>query len=296
MNFKYFDPNVLKFLDSFVLKPNGNFEGKHSGKHISSSIGRSLEFVQHREYTSGDDLKYIDWKIYAKRDRFFIKQYYQETDLETWIFIDCSKSMFFPEENKELKKYEYGNYMASYLSYILLKQGDSVGMVKFDNKIESILERSSGEKFYYKILQFLEEEIIAEQTEFISIINEILKFVKKKNFLIFISDLVSKDEKEIVRLFKKVAAYGVNILVLHIIHPKEYNLNWIESENISFEDVEDFHQIKTNIYEIKELYNREFNRILEYYKKELNYKNIRYFVVDTNLSILENLQFIISQK
>ncbi|MFN3550550.1 MAG: DUF58 domain-containing protein [Endomicrobiia bacterium] len=296
MNFKYADPNILQLLNNFIFEPDSVVEGKHTGKHRSFSIGRSLEFVQHREYTQTDDLKYIDWKVYARRDRFFIKQYYQETNLESWIFIDCSKSMWFPENGKEITKYEYANYIASYLSYILLKQGDSVGIAKFDNKIKSLLEKSSKEKFYYKILQFLEEEIIGDKTKFVNIIDEILKFAKKRMFLIFISDLIINNEIEVVRLFKKISSYGINVLILHIIHPKEYDLNWIEENRITFEDVEYLKQITTEIDEIKKLYQKELNKILEYYKTQLNNKNINYFLINTKLPVLENLQLIISQK
>ncbi len=296
MNFKYADSYILQLLNNFIFEPGGVVDGKHPGKHRSFSIGRSLEFVQHREYTPTDDLKYIDWKVYARRDRFFIKQYYQETNLESWIFIDCSRSMWFPENTKEVTKYEYANYLASYLSYILLKQGDTVGIAKFDNKIKYLLEKSSKEKFYYKILQFLEEETVGQQTKFVNIIDEIFKFVKKRMFLIFISDLIVNNELEIVRLFKKISSYGINILILHIIHPKEYDLNWIQENKIIFEDIEYLNQITTEIYEIKNLYQKEFKKILEYYKKELNDKNVHYFVINTKLPVLENLRLIISQK
>jgi uncharacterized protein (DUF58 family) len=294
MNFKYADPEILKVLDNFIIESNNIVEGKHSGKHRSYLVGRSLEFVQHRDYTVGDDLRYIDWKVYARRDRFFIKQFYRETNFEAWIFVDCSKSMWFPKEQKEFTKYQYANFIASYLSYILLNQGDSVGLVKFDKEIKDILKIYSGKHFYYRILQFLENEVEGEKTDFFAIFNEILKLVKKRSLLVLISDLILDERTEVIKFLKQISSYGIYILVLHIVSQKERSIENYDFQNVTFKDIEDpLLEIKTNIYEIKQMYKKEFEDLLEYYKKELNQKNIKYFLIDTSLPILENINLIL---
>lgn len=289
--YKYLQEDILQKVNILMLEIKENVDGKYSGKHRSSLIGKSLDFLQHREYSSSDDIKLIDWKIYGRKDKFFIKQYHQETNLEAFFFIDCSSSMWYPKD--EITKYEYANFICSYLSYILLNQSDRVGVLKFDNKIKSELPASSGENFYYRILEYLEDEIKGEQSDFKKVINEILSKIKKRTLLIFISDLISNSEDEIIKLLKVVASYEVLVYILHIVAFKEKFLEF-NFDNIKFRDIENhFSEINTNVQEIKQLYVREFDNMISRYNKELNDRNIRYKTLYTHLSILENLKLIL---
>lgn len=289
--YKYLQEEVIQKINLFILDIKDKADGNYSGKHKSSLIGKSLDFLQHREYSSGDDIKLIDWKIYGRRDKFFIKQYHQETNLETIFFIDCSSSMWYPKG--ETTKYEYANFICSYLSYILINQNDKVGIVKFDNKIRSILPSSSSENFYYKILEYLEDEIKGEHSNFGAVIRSILSLVKKRTLLIFISDLISNNVEEIINLLKIVASYGITIFVLHIVSFNEKFLEF-NFDNVKFQDIEGrLPQINTNIQEIKKLYIKEFEKMIELYNKELNNKNMRYKTIYTFNPILENLKIIL---
>ncbi len=286
---KYSDPEILKHLDKIIFEFNRDIEGTLPGRHRSKLIGKSLEFVQHREYVKGDDLRYIDWKVYGRRDKFFVKQYHQETNLVCYILLDCSSSMWYPLEKT---KYEYAGALASYISYILLNQNDSVGLIKFDNQILKIIQPKSGQEQYYRILEEINLETFGGKSDFITVISLLTKKLRKYSLLIIISDLICSQESFLVEALKKIAYSKINIIVLHIVSKEEYLLNF-DLENVTFEDVEDNTKIKTNIDEIKSLYIKEFDSLLKYYKTELYSANIGYFFIDTSKPILENLELII---
>ncbi|MCS7151380.1 MAG: DUF58 domain-containing protein [Endomicrobia bacterium] len=299
MHYKYTSTEVLKYIDQLILEFNSiTVEGDFAGKHKSRLIGRSLDFIQHREYVCGDDIKFIDWKVYARRDRFFVKQYQQEVNLTAYIFLDCSASMHYPEKDKNpsITKYEYGNYLASYISYILLNQGDCVGICKFDSKIRQVLPASSNVNYYYKILEFLEEEIFGEQTNFGEVFKQLIGLVKKKNMVIIISDFIDMNEKKIVKILRELSFSDIYLMILHIVDRTEELLE-LNYDNCILEDIE-IHTIfvKTKVEEIKDYYRREFKKILEFYKENLNDRNIRYFTIRTELPLVENLKFILEQQ
>lgn len=295
---KYVSNDTLRYIDQLIFDTgNKVVEGIYSGRHKSLLIGKSLEFVQHREYTPSDDIKLIDWKVYARKDRFFIKQYQQETNIVVNIALDCSNSMWYPEKKDgELTKYEYASFLVSYLSYILLNQGDSVGVIKFGSEIKEKLGPSSKNSFYHDILNFLDRELKEEKTDFSKLFEYIISSVKKKTYLILISDLISKNEEHITKMLRQLSTYGIYVYVLHIIAPKERKIDF-DYENCIFEDLEnEFLPIKTNLQEIKEYYRDKFKKLIEYYNKNLNDNNIKYFEIDISLPIITNLKLIMEQK
>ncbi|MCX7956815.1 MAG: DUF58 domain-containing protein [Endomicrobia bacterium] len=290
--YKYLDEETLKQIQQFYFDIDINADGKYSGRHKSFLIGRSLDFLQHREYYYGDDIKLIDWKVYGRREKYFIKQFHQETNLDVYMLLDCSKSMFYPEHS--FTKYEYASFIVSYLSYVFLSQSDRVGVAKFDNKIKEILSASSNESYYYRILEFLEKDVSSTYSEFANVIDAFLSIVKKNTVIFFISDLLCENEKMLVRMLKNLVSYGVMLYVLHIVCKEERELRF-DVDNVNFIDIENESvNIKTDVQEIKDMYKDEFNKMLEYFSKELNLKNSRYLLVDTSLSIIENLKIILT--
>ncbi len=293
MNLKYADPKILKQIDQIIFESKLPVEGNISGKHKSNLIGKSLEFVQHREYFQGDDLKTIDWKVYARREKFYIKQYHQETNLNCYFLLDCSESMFFRYKN-ELTKYEYANNMISYISYILLSQNDNVGLIKYDNKIQQIIFPRYGKEYYYKILNTLDEINFNQKTDWSNLAENILKYIKKNSLLILISDLIF-EQKKVVNILKQLNFSEINVLVLHIIEPVEKSLE-LGSERILFEDLENKNlKIESNIEDIKELYQKEFIKRIEFFKKEFSNSKIKYYEIYTDVKIIENLKLVLNE-
>lgn len=295
MQYKYVSAETLKYIDQLLLELAGvTVEGELSGKHKSKLIGKSLEFVQYREYSPGDDIKFIDWKVYARRDRFFVKQFQQETNLTGYIFLDCSMSMYYPVTG--MTKYEYGSYLVSYLSYILLNQGDSVGVVKFDSRIREVLPASCKENYYYEILRFLEKELRGEHTKFDELFKSIVTIAKKKNVVVIISDLICSDENFLIKILREISSFGIYLIILHIVDRKEELLE-IEYDSCTLVDIEQcFSPVKTKLEEIRDYYHIEFNKLIDFYRQNLNDKNIKYFLVRTELPIITNLKFILEQQ
>ncbi|HYF51987.1 MAG TPA: DUF58 domain-containing protein, partial [Planctomycetota bacterium] len=140
---KYLDPKTLTKIGNLDLKARLIVEGYISGQHKSPYHGFSVEFAEHREYTPGDDLKHLDWKVFAKSDRFYIKQYEEETNLRSYILLDTSESMRYASPG-QITKLEYASYIAASLTYMLIRQQDSVGMVQFDNKVKKFIPASAS--------------------------------------------------------------------------------------------------------------------------------------------------------
>lgn len=291
MNFKYANPDLLRSLDQLIFELKNTVSGNLAGKHLSNSIGKSLEFVQHREYSTGDDIRSIDWKVYARRDKYFIKQYRQETNLNCYFLLDCSTSMWFKKSN-EITKYEYASTLISCLSYILLNQNDSVGLIKYDNKILEMIPSRSRKEYFYKIVSSLENEVVGGESDYQNFLSQIKQSIKEKFLLFFVSDLVF-DSKKMVRLLKQIACSGVYVYVLHTISPIEKKLDF-DLENVVFEDIENnTKKITTYLSEIKKIYVKLFNERIELFNRELNEQKIRYIEVDISVPIIENIRNIL---
>jgi uncharacterized protein (DUF58 family) len=295
MNYKYVSDEVLEYLNKMVFElKNFSVEGNYPGKHRSLLTGKSLEFVQHREYSQGDDIKLIDWKVYARKEKFFVKQYQQETNLVAYLFLDCSSSMWYPKGR--ITKYEYGSFLVSYISYVLLHQGDTVNVIRFDSVIKDSLEALSQRNFYSQILEFLENEIVGEKTNYDCFFDFVVNYVKKRSLVFLITDLVSEKYTKIVNMLKQISAYGISLIVLHIVDKSEMLLD-LNYEKSVVEDVEDKSlSVTTDVQEIKELYQKEFEELVSFYEQSLNTNNISYYFIDTSLPIIQNLEIVLGQK
>src|SRR3954469_17456788 len=130
------DPHVLARIDRLELEAPQRVEGYLAGRHRSPRHGFAVEFAQHREYAPGDDIRHIDWKVYSKTDRYYIKQYEQETNLKAYILMDVSESMRY--KRNTVSKFEYGCYLAAAITHILLRQQDQVGLILFDDEIRKV--------------------------------------------------------------------------------------------------------------------------------------------------------------
>jgi len=191
---KYLDPKTLTKLGNLDLKARLIVEGYISGQHKSPYHGFSVEFAEHREYTPGDDLKHLDWRVFAKSDRYYIKQYEQETNLRSYILLDTSESMKYASPGN-ISKLEYACYIAASLSYLLIKQQDSVGMVLFDSKIKKFVPASSSPAHLRLLLHELGQITPEARTDTGSIFHDLAERIKRKGLVVILSDLFDDPEK-----------------------------------------------------------------------------------------------------
>src|SRR3989440_6665096 len=184
---KYLDPLVLAKVRSLELKARLIVEGYLSGMHKSPYHGFSVEFAQHREYVPGDDIKHIDWKVYGRTGRFYLKQYEEETNLVLWILLDTSESMRYG--SGPVTKYDYACMTAAALAYLTIHQTDSVGFVTFDSQVRSIHKPSSQPSHLKEIVHVMNKGCGAEKTSLAPIFHDLAERINRRSIIVLLSDL-----------------------------------------------------------------------------------------------------------
>jgi uncharacterized protein (DUF58 family) len=230
----YFDPKVLAGISNLYLRARWVVEGIMSGIHRSRSKGFSVEFEEHREYSPGDEIRRIDWKALGKFDRYFIKEYEDETNLRAYLLLDTSASMDYASDG--ITKFDYGCTLAASLAYLILKQQDAAGLVTFSNRIEALVPPRAKRDYLTQILRALENRGPAGETDVGKILEEIAGQLKRRGLVVLISDLLDQPEQILkgLRLFR---FKGNDVIVFHLFDPAELELPF--DGNILFEDLEE---------------------------------------------------------
>ena len=193
-------------------------EGFLSGMHRSPYFGQSVEFLQHREYAVGDDLRHVDWKVWAKHDRLTVKQYEEDTNLRCTMLVDVSGSMQYG--NGPLNKYEYACTVAASLAYLILKQQDAVGCVAFDDGIRATVPTRSKRNHLFSVIESLNTTRPRDKTDVQKLLHSVAESFARRGMMIVISDLlVSPDE--VMKGLKQLRQRGHDVLVFHIMDDDE---------------------------------------------------------------------------
>ncbi len=230
----YFDPKVLAGISNLYLRARWVVEGMMSGVHRSRSKGFSVEFEEHREYSPGDEIRRIDWKALGKTDRYFIKEYEDETNLRAYLLVDTSGSMDYASDG--ITKFDYGCTLAASLAYLILRQQDAAGVVTFSDHIESFIPPKAKRDYLLQILHALENRGPAGETNVGKILEEIAGQIKRRGLVVLVSDLLDEPEQILkgLRLFR---FKGNDVIVFHLLDPAELSLPF--DGNILFEDLEE---------------------------------------------------------
>jgi uncharacterized protein (DUF58 family) len=271
---RYLPPDATKRLGRLELKARHVVEGFLSGMHRSPYFGQSIEFVQHRQYVPGDDLRHIDWKVWARQDRLVIKQYEEETNLRCTLLVDGSASMSYGKEKET--KYDYARLLAACISYILLRQQDSVGCVVFDDKIRARIPWRSQHQHLTTIVDSLERQSPRDKTDLDHIFREIVTAYPKRGLMVLISDLLGAEE-ETLRGLGMLRKAGHDVLVFHVLHDEE--LEFPFSDPTRFEGLESDSQLTCNPRALREGYLEALNRFLERVRKATAGYKIDYMLV-----------------
>jgi len=280
MNKKYLNPNIINTLDNLELKAQCIVEGFMTGLHKSPLHGFSVEFSEHRSYSPGEETKNIDWKLWSKTDKYYIKRFEEETNLLCHIFLDSSQSMSFSSNN--VSKFEYAKMLASALSYLIINQRDSLGLHVFDSKIRQTIKPKSTKSHLNTILSVMDRMEIGTKTNISHILHMGAEKIKKRGLIILLSDLFDSSEK-IINSLKHLRYYNHEVLVFHILDQQELELNY--NEKIIFEDLENKNQITTDPWQIKKVYKKEINDRIKYFKRRCLGMNISYNLFLTNQSL-----------
>lgn len=234
---KYLDPKVLNRVDKLELGSKLIVEGFMAGSHRSPYHGFSVEFAQHREYTLGDDPRHLDWKLYAKAGKYFIKQYEVETNFVAHILHDASESMLYGSPRAPVSKLEYANFLTAALSYLIVSQTDAVGVGIFNESLATHIEPKQSFAHIHRICHELEQAVPLKKTDTGAIMHEFAERIGRRGLVLIVSDLLDTPEK-ILGGLNHLRFARHEVLVFHIMDP--YELEFPFDGLIKFEGLEGY--------------------------------------------------------
>ena len=276
--------SIINKIDNLALRAKLVVEGFLAGLHKSPYHGFSVEFAEHRPYEYGDDVKYIDWKLWAKTDKLFIKQFEEETNLKCYILLDRSKSMKYASD--KLSKFEYSKSLAASLAYLMIKQQDAVGLSAFDNKINFTIPPKTKPSHFNLIAQTLHNAKTGNTTKVSNILHVLAQSIKKRGLIILISDLVDSHE-DIMNGLKHFRYKGHEVIIFHILDPREIDLNF--NESVKFIDLESDESITTDPRQVKAAYQKEIKDLIASYKNQCRKNKIDFINISTSDSLENSL-------
>lgn len=235
---KYLRPDVLARISDLELRARFVVEGFVSGMHRSPYHGYSVEFAQYKEYVAGDDVRHLDWRVYGRSDRFYIKQYEEETNLRTHILLDCSGSMRYPEQELaagRMTKFEYSATLAASLAYLLVHQQDAAGLVLFDDAIRANLPPLSNQGHLRAMISQIEQARLERPTDAKAMFGELLGKLTRRSLVIVISDLLA-DVDDVTAALERIRHAHHEVLVLHVLDHDEREFPF--QDNVLFEGIE----------------------------------------------------------
>lgn len=212
------DPSELARFGRLELIARQLVEGLMMGRHRSPFKGSSVEFVEHREYYPGDEIRHIDWRAYGKTGRYYIKEFEDETNLRAHLLVDASGSMSYG--GSTLSKYDYTRLLAASLAWLLLTQRDSVGLVTFDSEIREQLKTSSSRDVFRNILHVLENSQPGQETSLSSVVDQILPTIKRRSMIILISDCFD-DMDQLEKTLQRLRHARHEVVIFRIAAPEE---------------------------------------------------------------------------
>lgn len=289
--FRLLDPSVLAKLARIILRARFVVDGLATGMHKNPDKGRSIEFSQHRGYSFGDEIKHIDWRVFARSDKYYIKEYEAETNLKGYLVLDTSASMSYYSDG--LSKLDYGKQLAASLAYLMFKQRDAFGLVTFANMIRSNIPPRAGEVHLREVLNNLEDAEPAGETSLGFILENLAKKLKRRHLIIIISDLLDNPTAVIEGL--KLFRFKKNeVVIFHILDKDE--LSFPFSDPTRFEDLESLTRITVEPAAIRKDYLHELNLFLETYRQGCRQEQIDYFLVDTATPLEKAITGFISKR
>jgi len=272
----YIDPLIVAKLSTMLLRARFVVEGFIAGLHQSPYRGFSLEFAQHREYSPGDETRHVDWKVYGRKDKYFVKQYQEETNLKGYILLDRSASMGY--KSKGITKLQYGSYLAASLAFLMLRQQDSVGLATFDEKIKKYIPPRQSKGHLSLILSELEKLIPSSQTGINRSLRELGQYTKRRGLIILISDLLDEQEK-VLNALKYFRFKKHEVIVFHLLDHAELELPF--TNVLWLEDMENGKRVLTHPQIIREKYKNVVKEFVEMYKLSCLRSDIDYWLMDT---------------
>jgi uncharacterized protein (DUF58 family) len=277
---KYLDPKVLSKITRLDLQARLVVEGFISGMHRSPFHGFSVEFASHREYVAGDDLKHLDWKVLGKTDRYYIKQYEEETNLKATFLVDASESMHYGGEGRKdrMTKYQYAAAAAASMGFLLLQQQDAVGVGVFDESLRTYVSPSANPNQIKTFVHALDKGELKAKTSLEEVCHQVAEKIPRRGLVCLVSDLLT-DIDSLIRGLQHFLHYGHEVMVLHVMDEDE--LSFPFQGNTMFKGLEEMGQLLIEPRALRAGYMESLNEFLTEVKRKCVAGRIDYKLIST---------------
>lgn len=274
------DPKSLMAIRNLEFRARIVVEGFWNGLHRSPYHGFSVEFTEFRQYSPGDDLRYLDWRAYARSDRFYIKKFEDETNLRCHLLVDHSRSMGYG--SLSYTKTEYANTLAATLAYFLFKQGDAVGLLTFDEQLRDILPARNRAGHLRQLMLALEAPVAGQTTDFKLPLTRVMQMVRKRGVVVLISDLLAPLD-DLERALGELSAFGHEALVFHVLDPAEASFKFDQAA--IFEDLENGRKLYVDPLAVRKTYIGKLQRHCLAAQNICENRGIGYVLLTTDRSL-----------
>ena len=276
----FLDPATLARLGTLDLTARTIVEGFLTGLHRSPFKGFSVEFAEYRQYLPGDDLATLDWKVYARTDRHFVKKFEEETNLECHILLDVSRSMGYG--SGPVTKLQYGSFLAAALAYLMNRQRDAVGLIAFDDEIIEMRPPSARAGHLTSLLVTLERLKLGDQTNVAKPLRDLAEAIRKRGMVVLISDLLD-DPARVLEGLKHFRYRGTEVIVFHVLDPAE--LSFPFEQVARFRDMETADEVLAVPATVRGQYLQAISDLQEQYRRELRLAGIDYTMLNTSVPL-----------
>jgi uncharacterized protein (DUF58 family) len=273
---RFLDPVGLARVGNLELIARQVVEGFLTGRHRSPYHGFSAEYLDHRAYTPGDEIRSLDWRMLARSDKYYVKLFEDETNLRAYILVDCSRSMAF--KSGEIDKFSYACYLASALTYLMLRQNDAVGMALFDNDLRQYLPPRARPTQFRRVLELLDSAQPANETNVAKMLHQLAERIKRRGLVILISDLLD-DEKKIAEGLAHFRHNKHEVIVFHVMDDAE--LTFPYERLTRFKDMEGAGRVVTNPKSLRGRYLARVQAFTEQLRMDCFERKVSYNLANT---------------
>ena len=274
---RFLDPRTISRIAKLDVRAKFLVEGFISGMHRSPFFGHSVEFVQHRDYTPGDDIRHLDWKVWSKTDKFFVKQFEEETNMRCTVVMDVSNSMHYGRT--KLNKYEYGSTIAACLGYLLLRQQDSVGLITFDEQVRQIVPPRSQHTHINAICKAMDISRPKDKTDIEKVLGRVADSAPVRGLIVIVSDLLA-DREPLFRGLRLLRHRRHDVLVFHVMDADE--LTFPFQGTTRFEGMEEIDHVLCDPRSLREGYMEALEEYLVEVRRGCSKQGVDYMLVSTN--------------
>ena len=274
---RFLHPEAIRRIGRLELRARHIVEGLLSGMHRSPYFGQSVEFLQHRQYAPGDDLRHVDWKVWAKQDRLYVKQFEEDTNMRCTLLVDVSASMQYGSQ--ALNKYEYAATVVASLAYLMLKQHDAVQTIAFDESIRTRTPLRSTQAHIRTIVQSLDASEPKHKTDTGAILREVAEVIPRRGMVVLVSDLLG-DRDSTIKGLRLLRQRGHDVLVLHVMD--DHELDFPFDGPTRFEGLEIASHVRCDPKALREGYVAALDQFLTAFRRGCAQYAIDYALVRTS--------------